>query len=200
LIFCKTSSIDTPINKQGTFSMGKKQHLSAELRNMLEQWAEDALGGIGIFKNRYPDFERLKEKAIEQLRSVYSDITIDMFLRTEDNRRMDSPDGFARITGPCGDTMEIYLKADSGVITDSSFQTDGCNPSKASGGMVAQMAKGKSIAKIKKLTAQDILDALGGLPEESEHCATLAVDTLKAALEDIVRREKAAGKRQRLRL
>ena len=66
--------------------------------------------------------------------------------------------------------------------------------------MVAQMAKGKSIAKIKKLTAQDILDALGGLPEESEHCALLAVDTLKAALEDIVRREKAAGKRQRLRL
>ena len=178
--------------------MGEKQHLSAEFRNTLEQWAEDALGGIGIFKDRYPDFEKLKEKAIEQLRSVYSDITIDMFLRTEDNRRMDSPDGFARITGPCGDTMEIYLKVDSGIISDASFQTDGCNPSKACGGMVAQMAKGKSIAKIKKLTAQDILDALGGLPEESEHCATLAADTLKQALEAMVRQEKAGGKRQRL--
>jgi nitrogen fixation NifU-like protein len=180
--------------------MGKKQHLSAEFSNALEQWAEDALGGIGIFKHRYPDFERLKQKAIEQLRSVYSDKTIDMFLTTKDNRRMDSPDGFARITGPCGDTMEIYLKAARGVIIDSSFQTDGCSPSNASGGMVAQMAKGKSIAEIKKLTAQDILDALGGLPEESKHCATLAVDTLKEALEDIVRREKAGGKRQRLRL
>jgi nitrogen fixation NifU-like protein len=200
LIFCKTSSIDTPINKQGTFSMGKKHNLSAEFRNALERWAEDALGGIGIFKNRYPDFEKLKERAIEQLRSVYSDITIDMFLTTKDNRRMDSPDGFARITGPCGDTMEIYLKVHSGVITDSSFQTDGCNPSKASGGMVAEMAKGKSIVKIKKLTAQDILDALGGLPEESQHCATLAADSLNEALEDIVRQEKAGGKRQRLRL
>jgi nitrogen fixation protein NifU and related proteins len=66
--------------------------------------------------------------------------------------------------------------------------------------MVAQMAKGKSIAKIKKLTAQDILDALGGLPEESQHCATLAADSLNEALEDIVRQEKAGGKRQRLRL
>ena len=162
--------------------MGEKQHVSAEFRNALEQWAEDALGGIGIFKDRYPGFDKLKEKAIEQLRSAYSDKTIDMFLRTEDNRRMDSPDGFARITGPCGDTMEIYLKVDNGVIIDASFQTDGCSPSKACGGMVAQMVKGKSIAKIKKLTAQDILDELGGLPEESEHCATLAADTLKQAL------------------
>jgi nitrogen fixation NifU-like protein len=180
--------------------MSEKEDLSAEFRKTLEQWAEDALGGIGIFKDRHPDFDNLKEKAIEQLRSVYSDKTIDMFLTTADNRRMDAPDGFARITGPCGDTMEIYLKMDNGVIVDASFQTDGCNPSKACGGMVAQMAKGKSIVKIKKLTAQDILDALGGLPEESEHCATLAADTLKQALEDMVRQEKAGGKRQRLRL
>ena len=200
MIFCKTSSIDTPINTQGTSFMSEKHNVSAEFRNALERWAEDALEGIGIFKDRYPDFESLKERAIEQLRSVYSDITIDMFLRTKDNRRMDSPDGFARITGPCGDTMEIYLKADSGVIVDASFQTDGCNPSIACGGMVTQMAKGESIAKIKQVTAQDLLDALGGLPEESQHCATLAADTLKAALEDMVRQEKAGGKRQHLRL
>ena len=176
--------------------MGEKQELSAELRNALEQWAEDALGGIGLFKDKLPDFEKWREKVIKQLRSVYSDKTIDMFLRTEDNRKIDSPDGFARITGSCGDTMEIFLRVDNSVIVDSSFQTDGCNPSKASGGMVAHMAKGKSIAKIKTLTPQDILDALGGLPEESRHCATLAVETLKEALEDMARREKVGGKRQ----
>ena len=200
LIFWKISSIDNPINKQGTFYMGEKQDLSAERRNALEQWAEAALEGIGIFKDKLPDFEKWKEKAIEQLRSVYSDKAIDMFLRTKDNRKIDSPDGFARITGSCGDTMKIFLKVDNGIIIDSSFQTDGCNPSIASGGMVAQMAKGKGIAKIKKLTPQDILDALGGLPEEGKHCATLAVDTLKEALEDMAKREKAGGKRQDPRL
>ena len=171
--------------------MGEKQDLSADLRNTLEQWAEDTLGGIGIFKDKFSDFEKLKEKVIEQLRFVYSDKTINMFLRTKDNRKIDSPDGFARITGSCGDTMKIFLKVDNGIIIDSSFQTDGCNPSIASGGMVAQMAKGKGIAKIKKLTPQDILDALGGLPEENEHCAWLAVDTLKEALENMAKRKKS---------
>lgn len=175
--------------------MGEQQHLSAGLREALEQWAEEVLGGIGIFKDRFPDFEQLKGKTIEQLRSVYSDKAIDMFLRTKDNRKIDSPDGFAIIKGSCGDTMEIFLKVDNGVIIDSSFQTDGCNPSKASGGMVARMVKGKRIAEIKKLTPQDILDALGGLPEENEHCASLAVDTLKEALEDMARLENAGRKK-----
>ena len=171
--------------------MSEKQNLSAELRNILEQWAEDAMGGIGIFKDKFSDFEKLKVKVIEQLRSVYSDKTIDMFLRTKDNRKIDSPDSFARIIGSCGDTMEIFLKVDNGIIIiDASFQTDGCNPSIASGGMVAQMAKGRSIAEIKKLTPQDILDELGGLPEENEHCASLAVDTLKEALENMAKRKK----------
>jgi nitrogen fixation NifU-like protein len=180
--------------------MVEKQNLSDELRNSLEQWAEDTLGGIGIFKGKFPDFEKLTEKVIGQLRSVYSDKTIDMFLRTKDNRKIDSPDGFARITGPCGDTMEIFLKADNGIIIDASFQTDGCTPSIASGGMVAQMAKGRSIAKIKKITPEDILGELDGLPEENEHCALLALDTLKEALENMAKRKKAARKRQRPRL
>jgi nitrogen fixation NifU-like protein len=174
--------------------MDEKQDLSADLRNTLEHWAEDTLEGIGIFKDKFPDFEKVKAKVIQQLRSVYSDRTIDMFLRTKDKRKIDSPDGFARITGPCGDTMEIFLKMDNGIIIDAAFQTDGCSPSIASGGMVTQMAKGKSIAKIKTLTPQDILDTLGGLPEESKHCATLAVDTLKEALEDMAKREKAGRK------
>ncbi|MBW1858291.1 MAG: hypothetical protein JRI42_08480, partial [Deltaproteobacteria bacterium] len=48
--------------------MGEKQDLSADLRNTLEQWAEDTLGGIGIFKGKFSDFEKLKEKVIKQLR------------------------------------------------------------------------------------------------------------------------------------
>jgi nitrogen fixation NifU-like protein len=171
--------------------MDRNQDLSDELRNALDQWAEDALGGIGIFKDRFSDFENWKDKVIGQLRSVYSDKAIDMFLRTKDNRKIDLPDGFARVTGSCGDTMEIFLKVDNGIIIDSSFQTDGCNPSKASGGMVAHMVRAKSIATIRRLTPQDILDELGGLPEENEHCASLAVDTLKKALEDLADREKS---------
>jgi hypothetical protein len=51
--------------------MGEKPDLSAVLRNTLDQWAEDTLEGIGVFKDKFPDFEKVKEKVIQQLRSVY---------------------------------------------------------------------------------------------------------------------------------
>ena len=50
--------------------------------------------------------------------------------------------------------------------------------------MVTEMAKGKNIGEVQKISQRDVLDALGGLPEESEHCAMLAADTLKAAIRD----------------
>ena len=50
--------------------------------------------------------------------------------------------------------------------------------------MVTEMVKGKGITDAKKITQRDLLDTLGGLPEESEHCALLAVNTLKAAIRD----------------
>jgi nitrogen fixation NifU-like protein len=48
--------------------------------------------------------------------------------------------------------------------------------------MVTELAKGKSISEALKITQQDVLNALGGLPEESLHCALLAADTLKEAI------------------
>jgi len=164
--------------------MGEKQKVSAELSISLEQWAEESLESIGIFKNKSPEFERLQKQVIRQLRTVYSDKAIDIFLRTKDNRKIELPDGFAKVTGPCGDTMQIFLKMDNGVIVDSSFQTDGCKPSVASGGMVAEMIKGKNIDEVRKYTQQDVLDSLGGLPEENKHCALLAINTLKEAIEN----------------
>ena len=93
-------------------------------------------------------------------------------------------DGFARVTGPCGDTMEIWLKADDDTVKKATFITDGCGPSIASGSMVTEMARGKSIGEAYKIIKKDVLEAMGGLPEESEHCALLAANTLKAAIRD----------------
>ena len=47
---------------------------------------------------------------------------------------------------------------------NASFWTDGCGPSIASGSMVTELVKGKSVSEALKITQQDILDALGGLP------------------------------------
>jgi nitrogen fixation NifU-like protein len=95
---------------------------------------------------------------------------------------MEDADGFARVTGPCGDTMEIWLRAKNGNLIDVTFLTDGCGTSLASGSMVTEMSKGKDITDALKINQQDVLRALGGLPEESQHCALLAADTLKEAI------------------
>ena len=92
--------------------------------------------------------------------------------------------GHARITGPCGDTMEFWLSVVDGTISRLAFFTDGCGPSVASGSMTTCLATGRRIEAAGFLTQEDILDALGGLPEESKHCALLAANTLKAACDD----------------
>jgi len=124
----------------------------------------------------------LEQSVIGDMKRVYSEKTIDHFLNPRNLGEIPAPDGFGRVTGPCGDTMEICLKVRDGRITNASFWTDGCGPSIASGSMVTEMAKRMSISEAQKISQRDVLAALGGLPEGSEHCALLAADTLKEAI------------------
>jgi nitrogen fixation NifU-like protein len=98
--------------------------------------------------------------------------------------------GHARITGPCGDTMEFWLQVHDGKIKKASFATDGCDPSIASGSMTTCLAEGKTIDAAKSISQKEVLEALEGLPEESQHCALLAVNTLKAACDDYMEKQK----------
>ena len=82
--------------------------------------------------------------------------------------------------------MEIYLRVGDGKIINASFWTDGCGPSIASGSMATEMAKQATVGEAQRISQQDVLTALGGLPEESEHCALLAANTLKDAIKDYV--------------
>jgi nitrogen fixation NifU-like protein len=100
--------------------------------------------------------------------------------------------GHARITGPCGDTMEVWLLVREGRISEATFTTDGCGPSRAAGSMATELAIGKPSTEAAQIGQADILSALGGLPEESEHCALLASNTLKAAIEYFGRKTKRA--------
>ena len=127
------------------------------------------------------EFDELQEA---DMRKYYSEKVIDHFLKPRNVGEIQNADGFGRVTGPCGDTMEIWLKVKNDTIANATFLTDGCGTTIASASMVTEMVKGKSILESHKITQQGILNALGGLPEESVHCALLAADTLKAAVKD----------------
>lgn len=140
-------------------------------------------------------FKELEQTVMEDMKQIYSEKTIDHFLNPRNLGKIPGHDGSGRITGPCGDTMQICLKVKDGKVTNASFWTDGCGPSIASGSMATELAKGKSIPEAQRITQQDILDALGGLPQESLHCALLAADTLKEAVKDYLASKKEPWKR-----
>jgi len=140
-------------------------------------------------------FKELEQSVMEDMKRIYSEKTIDHFLNPRNLGEMPAPDGFGRITGPCGDTMEIYLKVNDGRVTNASFWTDGCGPSIASGSMVTEIAKRMNIGEAQRISQYDVLAALGGLPEESKHCALLAANTLKEAIKDYLAFKKEPWKR-----
>ena len=140
-------------------------------------------------------FKEVEQAVMEDMKKVYSEKTIDHFLNPRNLGEIPTPDGFGRVTGTCGDTMEICLKIQDGKVTNASFWTDGCGPSIASGSMVTEMAKRMNIGEAQRINQHDVLAALGGLPEESEHCALLAANTLKEAIKDYLSFKKEPWKR-----
>ena len=140
-------------------------------------------------------FKELEHSIMEDMKRIYSEKTIDHFLNPRNLGEIPAPDGFGRITGPCGDTMEIYLKVRDGRVMDAFFWTDGCGTSIASGSMVTEMANRRDISEAQRIGQHDVLAALGGLPEESEHCALLAANTLKEAIKDYLAFKKEPWKR-----
>ncbi|MBN1538912.1 MAG: iron-sulfur cluster assembly scaffold protein [Candidatus Thermoplasmatota archaeon] len=119
----------------------------------------------------------------------FSDIVLREARNPHNMGRIEVPDSRASVTGPCGDTMEFSLMIRDGRIEDIRFMTDGCGSSIACGSITTRMVLGKSLEYAKKITALEILDELGGLPEENRHCAKLAADTLLKAIRSLTVQE-----------
>lgn len=100
------------------------------------------------------------------------------------NPNIKDPDGHAKITGKCGDTMEIWLKFYDGKVVDSSCWTDGCAHSYNSVCAAADLAKGRTPEEILQIDSACISEYVGALPSDHHHCAQLAEETLQAALHD----------------
>jgi len=129
-------------------------------------------------------WEQFEELVKAEMRKVYSETAIEHAMNPRNVGDMEDADGFGKVTGPCGDTMEIWLKVRNDTITGATFMTDGCGTSIASGSMVTELVRGKSVSQALRIGQEGVLNALSGLPEESEHCALLAANTLKEAVKD----------------
>ena len=92
----------------------------------------------------------------------------------------------ARVNGPCGETMEIYLLIEGEEIKDGSFFTDGCGASRLCGALALMLAIGKNLDDAAMVEGDTLLGMVENLPEDHQHCAHLAAGTLQTALHNYV--------------
>lgn len=130
-----------------------------------------------------------------ELLKVYTETVAEHATMPRNVGTLDNPDGFAQITGPCGDTMEIWLCVKDEIIKDITFLTDGCTTTIAAGSMVTELAKNHKVIEALSINQKTILKALGGLPDDSQHCALLASNTLHDAIRDYLSYMKEPWKR-----
>ncbi len=114
----------------------------------------------------------------------FSAMASDHALYPRPHRSLENWSGHARIKGPCGDTMEFWVDVEAGRVRRASFATDGCGSARACGAVAARLSENRTVDDALALAQADILEALGGLPAETEHCALLAANTLHAACRD----------------
>jgi len=141
--------------------------------------------------DEFDDFARaLQEQIYEETRAAYGEVVFERWLKPLYAGVIQDPDGFGRVTGTCGDTMEIFLRFEKDRVKEATFQTDGCGTSAVCGSFAAELSHGKSPDEIAEIEGETILEVLGGLPEEDRHCAFLAAETLQEALDDYMRKQR----------
>ncbi len=104
------------------------------------------------------------------------------------NERMCHPNGYGKNTGDCGDTVEIFLTVINGLIQDASFDIDGCVNTFVCANTIVQRIWGKPLDYAWEITPELVIDYLKTLPQESYHCAELAVGALYLAVTDYKKR------------
>lgn len=139
-----------------------------------------------------------------ELKDLYQEIIVDHNRAPRNFRVMEDADLVKEGFNPlCGDSLTVFIKLDNDVISDVSFQGEGCAISVASSSLMTEQLMGKTAADAEKIfetfhelvTNRDSeidlekvgkLGALAGVREFPARvkCATLCWHTLNAALDE----------------
>jgi len=117
----------------------------------------------------------------------YSEIVMEHFRHPRNVGRLEDADAKALEGSPaCGDMVAVYLKVDEETqrISDIKFESYGCASNIATGSIITELAKGKTLEEAKQITWKEASEALGGLPPIKTHCSVLAVDGLRSAIQN----------------
>jgi len=121
------------------------------------------------------------------MRSPYSETVLEHFRHPRNVGKIENADGKAIEGSPaCGDMVSVYISVEpkTNTISAIKFESYGCASNIATGSIITELAKGKTLDEAKKITWQEASEALGGLPKIKAHCSVLAIEGLRSAIEN----------------
>ena len=123
---------------------------------------------------------------------VYSEKVMEHFRNPRNVGEIENPDGVGEEGNPvCGDMMTVYIRVKENRLEDVKFKTFGCGAAIAVSSMVSEMAKGKTLEEVMKITPRSVADELGGLPKNKFHCSNLGAQALQKAIQDYQSKQKS---------
>jgi nitrogen fixation protein NifU and related proteins len=114
---------------------------------------------------------------------VYSAELLEHFQNPRNVGDVEAPDASMQLENPaCGDVLKLTAKFEAGRIADIRFRAKGCVPAMACGSAITELVRSRTVEEGRRLSREELVQAVGGLPEASGHAAQLAVDTLRELL------------------
>ena len=115
----------------------------------------------------------------------YNEKVLEHFRHPRNVGKIEDADGKAMEGSPaCGDMVSVQIKVNEKTkrIQDIKFESYGCASNIATGSIITELAKGKTLEEAKKISWKQASDELGGLPAIKTHCSVLAVEGLRSAI------------------
>jgi len=121
---------------------------------------------------------------------VYSEKVMEHFMNPRNVGEIDNPDGIGEVGNPvCGDMMTFYIKVDDNRLSDVKFKTFGCGAAIAVSSIVSEMAMGKTLEEVRKITPALVAQELEGLPKNKYHCSNLGAQALNKAIDNYLKKQ-----------
>jgi len=123
-------------------------------------------------------------------KGLYTPKVMEIFKNPHNYGKIKNADGIGKVGNiVCGDVMWLYIKVGKNkkqeeTIKDIRFETFGCVAAISTSSIITDLAKGKTIKQVLKITKDDVIKSLGDLPKIKYHCSVLAVDALIEAIYD----------------
>lgn len=114
---------------------------------------------------------------------MYSPQLLDHFENPRNAGELVDPDAVVQVQNPaCGDILKVSVKLANGHIADIRFLAKGCVPAMACASALTELVKGKTVEAAQQLRREELVQAVGNLPDASTHASYLAMDALAAVV------------------